>query len=197
MGNLYHASNYKNKIINLLLRNKNFVKLINPTPSESDYLDLADVLLGGEWIIDGKRYKEQGHVFDFNFVDETTTEQKTFVFVETDIDSVRDNMFTDFNLYICVFTAKELVRITDTTTPTVADIKNMGYFSGTYANRIDVLCDIVDDVLNGNTKFPGIGTVKPSARGFCTLYTPSSKYYGKCLKYQISNYNETEDACAN
>lgn len=86
MANLYYSASYKNKIINLLLKNKDFIKLINPTPSECEDLDIIDVLIGGTWFINGKKYEEQGHIFDYNFVDETTTEQKTFVFVETDID---------------------------------------------------------------------------------------------------------------
>lgn len=196
MANLYYAASYKNKIINLLLRDKNFVKLINPVPSECDQLDIIDVLIGGEWVVDGKRYTEQGHVFDYNFANDTTTEQKTFVFVETDIDTIRDDLIVDFNMYVCIFTSKELVRLTDKTLPTVKEIKDMGYFASTYANRIDVLCDIVDDVLNGNEKIAGLGTLKPAKRGYCTVYAPNNKYYGKCLKYHISNLNEKELRCA-
>ena len=197
MPNLYYAASYKNKIINLLLKNKNFIKLINPNPSDCIYLDIIDVLLGGEWFFDGKKWEEQGHVFDYNFVNETTTEQKTFVFVETDIDTVKQNMFVDFNLYICVFTAKELVRLTDKSTPTVKQVKDMGYFASTYANRIDVLCDIVDRTINGTDKIPGIGDVEPASRGYVTMYCPNNKYYGKCMKYKISNYNDGGDECGN
>ena len=94
-------------------------------------MDEIDILLGGEWVIGGKKYKEQGQIFDYEFVNETTTTQKTFVFVETDIDSVRSNIFTDFNLYVCIFTAKELVRLSDQTIPTVKELKEMGYFAST------------------------------------------------------------------
>jgi len=197
MANLYYAASYKNKIINLLLKNKDFIKLINPTPSECIYLDTIDVLLGGEWFFDGKKWEEQGHIFDYNFVNETTTDQKTFVFVETDIDTVSKNMFIDFNLYICIFTSKELVRLTDKSIPTVEQVKEMGYFASTYANRIDVLCDIVDRTLNGTDKIPGLGDVQPASRGYATIYCPNNKYYGKCLKYKVSNYNDSGDECGN
>lgn len=197
MSNLYCAAEYKNKIINLLLKNKDLIKLINPTPSECDELDIIDVLIGGEWIINGKKYEEQGHIFDFDFVKDTTVEEKTFIFVETDIDTVSMNTFTNFNLYVCIFTDKSLVRITNNTSPTVKDIKNMGYFASSYANRIDVLCDIVDGILNGSDKIHGIGTVEPAPRGYVTPYRPNSKYYGKCLKYHITNYNEVNDGCDN
>ena len=197
MSNLYYAAEYKNKIINLLIKNKSLIKLINPTPSECNDIDIVDVLLGGEWFINGKQYKEQGHIFDYNFVNETTTDQKTFIFVETDIDTVRDNLFTDFNLYVCIFTAKELVRLTSKTSPTVEEVKEMGYFAGSYANRIDVLCDIVDGILNGTDKIKGIGDVEPATRGYVSMYCPNSKYYGKCLKYKISNLNMGDDECGN
>ena len=159
--------------MNLLLKNKNLIKLVNPTPSECEDLDIIDVLVGGEWFINGKQYKEQGHIFDYNFVNETTTDQKTFIFVETDIDTVRDNLFTDFNLYVCIFTAKELVRLTSKTSPTVKEVKEMGYFADSYANRIDVLCDIVDGILNGTDKIKGIGDVEPASRGYVTMYCPN------------------------
>ena len=195
MSNFYYSAMYKNKIINLLLMNDNFVKLMNPTDPKHSDLDIIDVLIGGEWIIDGVKYEEQGQVFDYNFVDGTTTEEKTFCFVETDIDTIRDNLFTDFNLYVCLFTSKELVRLTSETAPTVKEVKQMGSFAGSNANRVDTLCDVVDKILNGNEKIKGIGTVKPANRGFCTLYSPNSKYYGKCLKYHITNINEIEDTC--
>lgn len=195
MSNLYYAASYKNKIINLLLENKNLIKLINPKPSECKDIDIVDVLMGGEWIIDGINYEEQGHIFDYNFVDDTTTEKKTFIFVETDIDTVRNEFFTDFNLYVCIFTDKKLVKLTNNSVPTVNEVKSMGYFSGTYANRIDVMCDIVDGILNGTNKIAGIGDVQPAPRNYVTIYCPNNKFYGKCLKYHISNLNETEVGC--
>lgn len=199
MSVLYYAASYKNKIINLLLKNRNFVTLINPvSESECEYLDEVDILLGGKWVYGGKEYKEQGYIFDYNFVNDTIEDEKTFVFVETDISSVRQKMFVDFNLYVHIFTAKPLVRLSDKTAPTVKQVKDMGYFtSSTYANRIDILCNIVDEILNGNEKIPGLGTVTPSDRDFCVISYPSNKYYGKRLKYKITNLNEIEDSCEN
>lgn len=73
----------------------------------------------------------------------------------------------------------------------------MGCFASTYANRIDVLCDIVDRVLNGTDKIAGIGDVEPASRGYMTLYCPNTNYYGKRLKYHITNFNDAEDSCGN
>lgn len=198
MSNIYYASAYKNKIINLLLRNENFIKLINPTPNKCEYLDIVDVLIGGEWIIDGEKIQEQGHVFDHDFTNDTTVEQKTFVFVETDIDGLDRNIFTNFTLYICLFTAKELVRLTNQTTPTIKQVKEMGCFASTIANRIDALGEVIDNTINGNKKVAGIGTIQPASRNYWKRYSPNNKYYGRCLAYHISNLCESDfDECGN
>lgn len=193
--NLYYSSEYKNKIINLLLKNEDFIKVVNPSESKCDELDVIDVMIGGQWIIDGQKYEEQGYIFDYNFVNNTTLDEKTFIFVETDIDTVRQNTFTDFNLYVFIFTDKNLVRLSNSSVPTVKQIKDMGYFASTYGNRIDILCDIVDRTLNGSDKLIGLGDVEPAQRNYVTLYCPNSNYYGKCLKYHITNYNDGGDEC--
>lgn len=197
MSNLYTASNYKNTIVNLLLKNKDFITLMNPPNSPHDFLSTEDMLLGGTWVLNGKKYEVQGQVFDYNFVNETTTAQKTFVFVETDIDSIRQDFFVDFNLYICIFTSKNLVRITEDTIPSIDDVEIMGYNIGYYGNRIDIMCDTVDRILNGNRKIKGIGDIRPADKGFCTIYSPNSNYYGKRLKYIVTNLNESDEYCGN
>lgn len=197
MSNLYNASKYKNVIINLLLKDNDFITLMNPQKSPHKQISTQDMLLGGTWIINGKKYEVQGQLFDHNFVDETTTDDKTFVFVETDIDTIRQNIITDFNLYICIFSSKSLIRITDNTVPSINEVEELGYEVGHYGNRIDILCDVVDNILNGNEKIKGIGNMEPAQRGFCTIYSPNNKYYGKCLKYNISNLNDEEEYCGN
>lgn len=195
MSNLYNASKYKNVIINLLLNSNDFVTLMNPQQPPCNQLEIQDMLLGGTWFINKKRYEIQGQLFDHNFVDDTTDEEKTFVFVETDIDMIKQNIFTDFNLYICIFTAKSLIRITDDTTPSINQVEEIGYEVGHYGNRIDILCDVIDRILNGNKKLHGISNIEPAQRGFCTIYSPNNKYYGKCLKYIISNLSEGGENC--
>lgn len=196
MSVLYTASNYKNTIINLLMHNKNFLLLMNPPASPHQNISAEDMLLGGIWFLDGKKYEEQGQLFDHNFVDDTTIHEKTFVFVETDIDTIYEkNIFVDFNLYVCVFAPKNIIRITDDTVPSINDVEMMGYNAGHYGNRIDILCDIIDSELNANRKLKGIGNVKRAKRGFLRIYSPNNKYYGKCMKYNITNTDDMEDVC--
>lgn len=195
MSNLYTASEYKTTIIDLLLDSDDFVMLMTPSSPPHRQISTKDMLLGGIWFINGKKYEEQGQVFDHNFVDDTTVDEKTFVFVETDIDNIESDSFIDFVLYVCIFTAKSLVRITKDSDPSIFDVEEMGYHIGNYnhGNRIDILCDVVDRILNRNRNIKGVGDIKPAPRGFCKSYSPNNKYYGKCLKYVISNYNEMDD----
>lgn len=198
MSNLYNASMYKNKIIDILLKNEDFVKLINPGKPPTDKILQKEVLLGGTFIIDGKKYEEQGYVFDYNFVDETTTEEKTFVFVEIpDIKIINKSTFTDFYFCICMFTGKKLVRISNNTIPTINDVEKMGYNVGYFGNRIDILCDVVDRCINGNEKIKGIGDIEPAEYEFCSMFCPGQKFYGKKLKYHVKNLNEKGEICGN
>ncbi len=191
MSNLYFSGEYKDKIIKLLINNNIVVQLINPvTDNPNIDLDLPDVLLGGSWIIDGKQVTEQGNIFNHAFVPMLTDETKTFIFVETDIQTIEDNIFTQFGLYIYVFTHKDLVRLTSTSVPTKNTMKKAGY-SG---NRIDCLCDAIDRVLNGNESF-GIGNVIPASRNHMVAYAPNNVHYGKVLKYTVKNYNPGGEEC--
>lgn len=166
MANLSYPSIYKHKIIHLLLQNQDLIALINPPSPHGD------------------------SIFDYDFVMETTKDVGTFVIVETAIEDIRQKMFMDFQIYISIFTAKELVRITNSTIPTVEQVKNMGYVTRDYGNRIDILCHIVDKQLNGNKSLKGVGTLSPSPKDFCTLYCPKDMYYGKRLKYTLTNLQE-------
>ena len=170
MSNLFYAARYKNKIIDLLAGNSNLIQLLNPAANDTS------------------------PVYDYDFTDDTMSEQKTFIIVDTSIDTVRKNLFTEYTLSIYIFTAKECVRLSDETSPTVEEVKEMGYWTGQCANRIDVLCGIVDELLNGSEELQGMGTIVPAPEEYVTVYRPNKNYYGKCLKYLISNINISGDA---
>ena len=88
----------------------------------------------------------------------------------------------------------------------MSDLLEMGvnYLIGIIANGLEVMkvngvlkSLIVDGILNGTDNIKGIGDVEPASRGYVTMYCPNSKYYGKCLKYKISNLNIGGDECGN
>ena len=45
-----------------------------------------------------------------------------------------------------------MADFTDDTIPSINDVEIMGYNCGHYGNRVDILCDVVDRILNGNQK---------------------------------------------
>lgn len=189
MGIVQTSGIKKKIIIDLLLKNDTLRKLINP--KENDLLDETEVLLGGDWVIDGTKVSEQGHIFDYNFVDDTIKETKVFIFVETDIPLIdrRTNM-ADFSLYISIFADKSIIRLTDVSSPTKQEMKNLGY----EGNRIDMLCSVVDEILNG-VDVKGVGSLKPATMGFLKMYQPNRQYYGKVLTYQVKGYDDGGDRC--
>ena len=188
MGIIQSSGEKKKIIIDLLLKSDMVRKLLNPQPN--DLLDETEILLGGEWVIDGKIVSEQGHLFDYNFVDDTVTETKVFIFVEIDVPTMRDNTFADFNVYVSIFADKSLIRLSDTSVPTKQEMKNLGY----EGNRIDILCGVVDKLLNGqNVK--GIGNLQPATMGYLKMYQPNKQFYGKVLTYKVMGYNNGGDRC--
>lgn len=198
ISNLYAAEKYKQTVMDLLCENDNFIKLVHPIPSVCPDLNIQDVLRGGKWTIDGKEWAETGHVFDYNLAGDTLSENRTFVCIETEIETIRDNIFTDFNLYVYVFTAKNLVRLDSASSPTAGQTREMGYYaSDSQGNRIGALCDCVDHIINGTDRLECIGNVTPAAQNHMTPYMPNNHYYGKCLKYRITNYNMGGDDYGN
>lgn len=185
MSNLSFIGKYKDMVIKLLLQNDNIVKLINPIlPEEYEgILDINDVLLGGSWNIGDKMHYEKGHIFDYNFVEDRTDDVGTYIFVDVVVNNVLQEIFTDFKLIVCVFSHKSIIRLDRNTVPTKAEMQVKG-FNG---NRIDMLCDAIDQTLNGNSNY-GIGHLTPSTSGHMSPYMPNSRYYGKCLSYTVKNF---------
>lgn len=192
MSNLSFIGDYKDKVIKLLINNPDIVELLNPivNPKYSEIIDKIDVLLGGEWRIGDEMHYEKGHIFDYNFITDRTDDVKSFIFVEVIVDNVYDAAITNFKLIICPVMHKDLVRLDKTTTPTKAEMQQRG-LSG---NRLDMLCSLIDDTINGNSEM-GIGKVEPCYRDYLQTYLPNYRYYGKCIAYTIKNYNENRNHC--
>lgn len=192
MSNLSFVGNYKDKIIKLLVENEDIIRLINPEIDEeyNGIIDEKDVLLGGRWVIGGKVHYENGHIYDYNFATDRTDDVKTFIFVEVIVDNVYDTAFTNFKLIICPFAHKDLVRLDKTSIPTKSEMQKKGY-SG---NRIDMLCDVIDKIINGNNTM-GIGNVEPCYRDYLQMFLPNYRYYGKCIAYTVKNYYDNRDEC--
>lgn len=195
MSVLYYTSRYKGNVMSLLINDDMFVKLINPGEPVNPSLTIEDQLKGGTWNIGGTEYKEQGYVFDYVFANDTTTDEKTFVFIDAFNGHISNGVFVDFDVYIYVCCSRKLIMLDSTTTPTVSELRNAGYYAEARANRVDTLCDCIHGIINKNYDIKGIGRITPNPSGFVMPYNPNNNYYGKCLRYQIPNYNGDDDEC--
>lgn len=163
MANQYFCAKYKQEVLRLLSGDRDLPVLLNA--------DTAD-----------------GVLFDYDFTDQTTAGDKTFIVVDTGIEEIRNEVFTDFSLYVYIFTGKNLVRLSDTSVPTASAVQAMGYVADGTANRIDILCEAVDRIICGAT-LAGIGNVMAAAKDHLQTYSPNAAFYGKRLKYCITNYS--------
>ena len=187
----YLVANFTRKLINSLVGSEDVVTIMNPT--QDDRFDIRDILLGGEFMVDGEKINLQGYIFDHYFVPDTTVEGKVFICVEANVDYIDKNIISEFPLDVYIFTYKTNVRLTDFTIPTKTEINEMGYLG----NRISAITDAVDRVLRGMDNV-GLGLVIPSPRGFMKPSAPDNNYYGKKLSYQVKGYTPKEvDVCGN
>lgn len=164
MSNLYYAAYYKRQIIRLLKEHPDFTAVMN-----------------------------QGQFSDCTPPDGIPSAEQTFAAVDVCIDAVRQNTCVDYSLYVYLYTNRNLATLDGQSSPSAEAIREMGYCADETANRIDVLCDIVDRILNGTDKLPGIGKTEPAPEEYVTNFCPADCYYGKRLKYKISNCNEEGD----
>ena len=191
--NLYYLARYKKNIVSLLINSAPIVDLI--APDIDDRVELDDNLLGGEFEVpkrngDGTDHLNiQGHIFDYIFTPETSDESDVFICIEALVNAVDDVFFNDCVLFVHIYVPKKRVRLTSKSNPTQSKMIKAGFIG----NRVDMLCDAVDRLLNGNKEI-GIGEVRPVARNAVTLSIPNTTYYGKCLTYNVKNYIE-ENEC--
>lgn len=191
MKNLDFIGLYKKKIIEILTKNQDVIKLIDPVLD--DNLEIEDILLGGTFVVDGKRKKYQGYIFDFDFISDTISEAKTFIEIECYIVKTEANMFNNFILEIKVISHKNSIRLDKFTSPTSSEMND----KGVYSNRVDGLCTVIDKLLNGKNDM-GVGNLNPVTNGYNVVYPLSNNnYYAKSLAYMVKNCNESGDICEN
>jgi hypothetical protein len=191
MEDMYWAGEYKSKIIKLIIKSDETIKLMNPQLDER--FDIQDILLGGKFEIDGSQVLLQGYVFDYYFVPSTIIESKVFICVETEVKNISDDTLSEFSLIVNVFTEKDNVAVNEGTIPTKTEMSQLGYAG----NRIDMLCQSIEKILRGRKDF-GIGKVKRNPLNYSTISAPTIDYYGRSLRYIVKNYTkDSGDNCGN
>lgn len=186
-SNEYYLTLFKSKIINKIISNNVAIKLISPKINKA--LTLKQVLLGGKYVINinGKNetVDEQGHIFDYAYVDGTTEDEKVFVCVET-VPTNYSYPIIDINLCIYVYVHKTMMRLSSSanevvTTPTQKEMNALGYIG----NRCDQLIQVIGEIMNGCNNIGGISTIKPYSRNYINVSIPNKNLYGKVMLYSV------------
>lgn len=194
-SNEYYLTLIKSKIIGRLCTNENVVKLI--APKENDDLDLDDILLGGEWMINGKQIKEQGYIFDYNYVDDTITDSRVSICVET-LPGAFHFPTIDVMIFIHIYVHKDIMKLTSESSikpsvPTKNEMNNLGFIG----NRCDQLTQVIGKMLNGVSNIGGITEIKPRDNGYIGLDIPNKEFYGKCMVFKAKISDVEQLNCEN
>lgn len=194
-SNEYYLTLFKSRIINKLCNDDMTVKLLAPTPNPR--LEIADVLRGGLWKFGTNVIEEQGHIFDYKYVDKTTDETKAFICVEV-LPSVFSYPTLDIIMYIHVYIHKSIMRLTTEgapkpSIPTSTEMAKYGFIG----NRCDQLTQAIGKLINGATDIGGISEIKPYNRGYIVLDIPNDNFYGKCMMFNVKISNVEGLNCEN
>ena len=143
---------------------------------ESD--EFAKVMLRKEdFTDDEKNDMEYTQVFDYPYVDGTQEEVMPFVCIET-VCRGANRTTKSIDLYIWIFVHRDCMQM------------NKQHIKTYMGNRADVLTDIIERLLWGSNDL-GIGNPSLSDIGYII---PQSKYFGRQIKYNISDFNTKEVA---
>lgn len=153
---------YPAKVILKLANDKNCIALLkNKTSINED--DVDDVLLN--------------NIFDFEYVDKTTTEAEAYIWVEADVPYISNRTIKGMAIYVTVACHKQFMKL---------DHK---VFKGVIGNRRDNLARYIDLILNDNFDF-GVG--KLTLKSVKTLTSSNPNFTMRELVYQVPDFNIKE-----
>lgn len=116
-------------------------------------------------------------MFDYEYVDNTTTEAAAYIWVEAEVPQVSNKHIKDLRLYVTVACHKNFMKL------------KSNIISGLSGNRRDNLVRYIDKILNGNDLF-GIGRLKLNT---VKTYTSSnSQFTMRELCYVVPDFNIKE-----
>lgn len=152
---LKDVGKYKNRLLSIIVNSN----------------DICEVILGSGY--NKENVDEQliySNIFPYLYIDDTQTEQKSYIGVEVDVPRTMNFTYKDMRITIWCYCHKGIMKYS-----------KKGY-SGT---RSDILSDMVDRLLNSSNNF-GLGRLKLQS---CTYLSPSKDYYGKQLIYSCAEFN--------
>lgn len=182
---LSDMSRIKEYLMNLFLDKEDIVHLVMPT-LDNDNFTLNQNWLGGKY--DKNVYGETeiktllGHCFDHPYMEGTVTDSRCSIFIETYLNRVQNEHMKEVGLDVFIVCHKEIVQLSE-------EDKNYYRKIGIYGNRVDSTMQLINSALldpheNEYMKEKySIGKINLSEHNPIKLYTPNTKFYGKCLSY--------------
>jgi len=161
------------------------------SPSYITGVDTDQILLGGDFVIGGKKIYLQPYLYDYQFVPTTITEAKLIICVEIDVNSVENAMMSNFMFNVYIFSNKTNITLNEYSVPKKSEVNQYGLIG----NRTDCACQIIEKLIKGSEKY-GLGLVTPANRDFSIPFSPSDNYTGKKLRFQVKGFSNLEvDNC--
>lgn len=157
--NLDELVEYPAKVIQKIGNNQLIVSLLTDIPNVDMDSDAADEVF-------------DKYLFDYGYVDNTTTEARAFVCVEAEVTKVPTPTVQDLQLYVTVICHKHFMKI------------DPSAFTGVIGNRRDNLVRDIDKILNGSDVF-GIGELTLSA--VRTIPSPAG-FTAREMTYKIADF---------
>jgi hypothetical protein len=121
---------------------------------------------------DGDKVLEE-KVYDYQYVDETTTESAAYIWIEMEVGSVENKQIKDMRIYVTVACHKSFMQL------------NPSLFRGMIGNRRDNLVRYIDKILN-NSNFMGIGALKLDS---VRTVAPINGFVMREITYEIPDFN--------
>lgn len=117
------------------------------------------------------------YLFDYEYVDNTTTEAAAYICVETETTKSSTNTMNDMYLYVTIICHKQFMKI------------DSSRFKGLIGNRRDNLVRYVDEVLNSSDNY-GVGAL--TLQSVRTATAPAG-FSARELTYTIPAFRDKKD----
>lgn len=116
------------------------------------------------------------HIFDYQYVDNTTQEASAYIWAEMEVNSVQNRQIKGIRLYVTVACHKNFMKLSHTV------------FQGVEGNRRDNLVRYVDRLLNNTSAF-GIGNLTLSS---VRTLSPIGDFVIREITYVVPDFNIVE-----
>ena len=134
-----------------------------------------------------------GHCFDTPYIEDTVTDNRCAIFVETYLLKVENQHIKEVGVDVMVICHKDSVRLSESDKQYYESV-------GVYGNRVDSAIQVINStILNHNVmdnikKDFSIGKLTLSERGNpLQQYVPCTKFYGKVLHYTYQTFYQRKN----